>query len=86
MVLYRAVETLNLKNDEGIEENTFMNKHAILKDSIKLYRKLKRRKRSHRLDNQSFDIRMVELENLIDIEEDCKEQLVHCLVGKMKKM
>ena len=35
MVLYKEVEASNLDSQDGICNETFMNKHAILEDSIK---------------------------------------------------
>ena len=86
MILYKAVESLNLNESDGIDGKTFMNKHVILEDSIKLYRQLQRTKKSHRsvLDSQLYDVRMVELEN--PLEKDTKEELVRCLVSKMIKI
>ena len=86
MILYKAVESLNLNESDGIDGKTFMNKHVILEDSIKLYRQLQRTKKSHRsvLDSQLYDVRMVELEN--PLEKDTKEELVCCLVSKMIKI
>ena len=40
MVLYKAVESLNLDEKDGNKHGAFMNKHVILEDSIKLYWKL----------------------------------------------
>ena len=42
MVLYKAVETLNLDNVDGIENGIVYNKHSILESSIKRYRKLQK--------------------------------------------
>ena len=83
MVLYKLVECLNLDEKDRNEHGAFMNKHAIIEDSIKLYRKLQRTKKSRRsvLDTQMSDIRMLGRENPIHCKVDSKEHLVRCLVG-----
>ena len=85
MVLYKAVESLELDDAELSGEVSSFNKHAVLEDSIKLYRKLQRTKKSHRsvMDNQLYDIRTIENEHPISLNKDSKEHLIRCLVGKM---
>ena len=85
MVLYRAVESLNFEEIDGNGSEVVMNKHAILEDSMKLYRRLQQTRKTHRsvLDSQVYDIRMMERENPIDIHLDSKEHLIRCVVNKM---
>ena len=86
MVLYKAVEKLNLDNVDGIEDGVVYNKHSILEGSIKLYRKLQKTKKRHRsvLDSQLYDLREMEREcSKIDLGHDSKEHLVRCVVSKM---
>ena len=75
-VLYKAVEALNLNGLEGSKSGLIYNKHAILEDSMKLYRKLRKPKKRHKcvLENQMFNLRKMEKECcVIDIEHDSKE-------------
>ena len=86
MVMYKAIESLNLDDTDGIKEGVIYNKHSILESSMKLYRKLQRTKKSHRSihDNQLYDLREMEVEcNRINPEHDSKEQLVRYVVSKM---
>ena len=57
MLLYKAVETLNLDANDGTVDKAVLNKHSILKDLMKLYRKLKKCKKCQRsvMDNQIQD-------------------------------
>ena len=86
MVIYKAVESLNLGETDGIKDGVIYNKHSILESSMRLYRRLQKTKKSHRsiLDNQLYDLREMEQEcNRINPEHDSKEQLVRCVVSKM---
>ena len=86
MVLYKAVEALNFDGPEGSKSGMIYNKHSILEDSMKLYRKLINPKKRHRcvLENQMYDLRKMEKECcVIDVEHDSKEHLVNCVVTKM---
>ena len=62
-----------------------LNKHSILEDSMKLYRRLQKTRKSHRnvLDNQLYDVRMMENENQIGVGFDSKENIIRCVVNKM---
>ena len=44
MILYKAVESLNLNDSDGTIDTVALNKHSILEGSIKLYRRLKKTK------------------------------------------
>ena len=86
MVLYKAVESIDLDQCDGNENrNIGMNRHLILEDSFKLYRKLQKTRKCHRsvLDNQLFDVRMVEKECPLSVEIDSKEKIVRQVVCKM---
>ena len=88
MLLYKAVESLNLNEFDKNGVDVKLNKHAILEESMKLYRKLQRKKKSHRsvLDTQMLDIRLIQQECPINLNEDKKGHLLRCLVGKMIRM
>ena len=86
MILCKAVETLNFHGSEGAKSGLIYKKHAILEDSMKLYRQLKLPKKRHRcvLENQMYNLRKMEKECcVIDAEYDSKEHLVNCVVTKM---
>ena len=74
-----------MDNTDGTKKGEVLNKHSILEGSIKLYRELQRKKKSHRsvLDNQLYDVRMIEAECPIDVDKDSKEHLIRRVVGKM---
>ena len=52
---------------------------------MKLYRRLKKKKRSHRsvLDNQIADVQRVERECPLDVKAETKENIIRCVVCKM---
>ena len=83
MVMYRAVGSMNLDDEDGI--GISMNKHAILESSMKLYRRLQKTKKTHRsvVENQLYAIRMIENENPIVAVGCKKEELVHKVVNRM---
>ena len=85
MLLYKAVESLNLNESDGIVGDGILNKHSILEGSIKLYRRLQKTKKCHRsvMDNQLFDVRKLEEECPLSANEDSKENLIRAVVGKM---
>ena len=65
MVMYRAVESLNLNENDGTHQGKILNKYAILEDSIKLYRQFHKMKKAHRsmTDNQLYDVRIFHNKN-----------------------
>ena len=83
MVLYQAVEKMNLDDEDGI--GIQMNKHAILEGSMKLYRRLQKTKKTHRsvIENQLYEVRLIEKECPIVAVECKKEELIHKVVNKM---
>ena len=86
MLLYKAVESLNLNGSDGILDTDVLNKHSILEGSIKLFRKLKKTKQSHRcvLENQVADTHDMERDCPLDgCKEESKENIIKCVVGKM---
>ena len=85
MVLYKAVEALNLDDSDAMDGGVMFNRHSVLEESMKLYRRLKKRKKRHRsvLDNQMCDIRTMERDCKVNLKEDTKEHLVQCVVAKM---
>ena len=64
MLLYKAVEALNLSGADGNDSQVIFNEHSILEGSMKLYRQLKKPKKRHRcvLENQMSDLRRMEKE------------------------
>ena len=86
MVLYKAVESIELDQCDGNESGIIgMNRHSILESLVKLYRRLQKTRKCHRsvLDNQLFDVRMVEKECPLSVEIDSKEKIVRQVVCKM---
>ena len=69
--------------DDGIDDSTLMKTHSVLESSIKLFRRLQKRKIKHRgvLDHQVSDIRALENEEFSSV--DTKEHLICCIVKKM---
>ena len=83
MVLYQAVEKMNLDDEDGT--GIQMNKHAILEGSMKLYQRLQRTKKTHRsvIENQLYEVRLIEKECPIVAVECKKEELIHKVVNRM---
>ena len=85
MLVYKAVESINLNGTSGIDDDVVMNKHSILESSIKLYRKIQKSRRCHRsvLDNHLSDVRTVERECPLDDKTESKENIIRDVVSKM---
>ena len=85
MVLYRAIGYMDLDRVDGIDIGNLMNKHAILESSMRLYRRLQKTKKTHRsvVENQLYEVRLIESEHPIISIKDVKEHLVHQVVNKM---
>ena len=89
MKLYKAMEGLDVSDTE------LTNKHAILEDSMKLYKKLKKVSKTHRsvIDKNMADVREIEsitpnrlLSFDASVEKDIKKETICLLVTKMNSM
>ena len=82
MLMYQAVEDIKFEEIDGIEVGTLVNKYSVLESSIKLFRRLQKKKNKHRgvLDNQLSDIKALEDGVKTD---DNKEHLIRYVVKKM---
>ena len=89
MVLYKAIEVLNLDDTDKMESSELFNKHLVLEESFSsciINHKLKRKKKQHCnvIENQMFDLWKMESEcEVVDIQKDTKDNLLHCVVTKM---
>ena len=89
MKLYRSVERVGLFQDNGSGKNVILNKHSILEDSIKLYRKVLKNQKCHRRVHVTDVIAIEELEKEVNDRvspannEDSKEHLIRSLVMDM---
>ena len=82
MMMYKAIGAIRFEEIDGIEVGELVNKHSILESSIKMFRRLTKKKKKHRgvLDHQVEDIHIL----MKDVKEtDKKEHLVRCVVQKM---
>ena len=82
MLLYKAVRNINLDETNGSQPKVMLNKHSVLEDSMKLYRKLKQKKTRHR-SVREYDIHSLEDEYNGCQSEESKEHLVLTLVKEM---
>lgn len=82
MLLYKVLKEVDLDNINGNEVGTIMNKHSIMEDTIKLFRKLKNGKRNHRsvVENQKADIRVLMQDDIVN--GDTKKGIIKILVKK----
>ena len=82
MLLYKAVKNIKLDEVDGIKTKEVLNKHSVLEESMKVYRKLKQKKTRHR-SVREYDIHSLENEYKECQSEDSKEHLVLTLVKEM---
>ena len=90
MKLYKAVEAVENSDGDENSKKLWLNKHSILEDSLKLYRKLQKKQNTHR-SVKVMDIRSLEQEFCEDASveyknDDCKDRLIRSLVCKMITM
>ena len=83
MLLYKAVRTIRLDEVEGTETKEVLNKNSILEASIKLYKKLKKTKTSHRSVTE-YDIHTLEME--LSKEKGKGENIEYLIQSLVKEM
>ena len=94
MLLYKAVEAIEITSNSTDSPTDFsicknqnklfmLNKHSIMEDTLKLYRRLQKKRYTHRTVMVS-DLRSLEAEfSMEDNTTDSKKHLINCLVNKM---
>ena len=90
MKLYKAVEAVENSDGDENSKKLWLNKHSILEDSLKLYRKLQKKQNTHRsvkvMDIRSLEQEFCEGASVEYKNDDCKDRLIRSLVCKMITM